>query len=135
MNFSNEHEQSSHLHLSPTRLIIGIILAVLILGNVLFYFKYWLAQRRVNQLESTEIVRHTNEKSLIFLKLFVSEVLKAKGEIDFETRLCLENAVRNIGDEEILTQWQKFTDSQNENEAQQNVKDLLELSINKVQAY
>jgi hypothetical protein len=44
----------------------------------------------------------------------------------------LETAVRDLKDEEILNQWQKFVDSKTETEAQKEVKNLLELLINKI---
>jgi hypothetical protein len=47
--------------------------------------------------------------------------------------LKLENAVREIQDKEILDQWIKFTESKTEDEAQKNVKDLLEILVNKLQ--
>jgi hypothetical protein len=74
-----------------------------------------------------------NERIINFLKLFITKVLKAEGEVDFETRLKLENAVREIQDKEILDQWTKFTESKTEEEAQRNVKDLLEILVNKLQ--
>lgn len=57
---------------------------------------------------------------------------KAEIEIDFDTRLKLETAVGNLNDEEILNQWQKFVDSKIEAEAQEEVKNLLEMLVNKV---
>ena len=73
----------------------------------------------------------TQTKTLDFAKLFISDILNAKGEIDFETRLKLENAVRDINDKEILDAWNAFTGSKDENEAQELVKQLLHLLINK----
>ena len=67
-----------------------------------------------------------------FTKLFIGEVLKADSEVSFDTRLKLETAVRNLGDEEILNQWQKFVDSKTEAGAQTEVKNLLEMLINKI---
>ncbi|MBU4332178.1 hypothetical protein KKD19_05955 [Patescibacteria group bacterium] len=58
-------------------------------------------------------------------------MLKAETEIDFETRLNLENAVRNLDDEEILSQWNKFVNSGNEIQAQVEVKNLLEALVHK----
>lgn len=49
-----------------------------------------------------------------------------------ETRLRLENAVRDLNNEQILAQWQKFTTSKTETEAQTQVKNLLELLVNKI---
>lgn len=68
-----------------------------------------------------------------FNKLFIEKVLKAEEKIDFEERLKLENMVRNLNDEEILIQWQKFTESKTETEAQDNVKDLLYILVNKTE--
>ncbi|MCK4520627.1 hypothetical protein KAT95_02040 [Candidatus Parcubacteria bacterium] len=67
-----------------------------------------------------------------FIKFFIEKVLKAENEVDFETRLKLKNAVRNLSDEEILNQWNKFVESKTENEAQEEAKNLLEMLINKI---
>ncbi len=69
---------------------------------------------------------------LNFIKFFIEKVLKAENEVDFETRLKLKNAVRNLSDEEILNQWNKFVESKTENEAQEEAKNLLEMLINKI---
>jgi CRISPR/Cas system endoribonuclease Cas6 (RAMP superfamily) len=63
----------------------------------------------------------------------IEKVLKAEKEVDFETRLKLENAVREINDKEILNQWIKFTESKTEDEAQNNIKNLLDLLVDKIQ--
>jgi len=59
---------------------------------------------------------------LNFEQNFVDKVLKAEGEIDFETRLNLESEVRALDDEEILLAWQAFTSSETEKQAQTAVK-------------
>ncbi len=79
-------------------------------------------------METQEI----NEKVLEFSKLFIKQVFKAETEVDFETRLKLENAVRNLGDQEIMNQWQKFVNSKTEIQAQIEVKNLLEILVNKI---
>ena len=76
----------------------------------------------------------TNGKVLEFAKMFIDKVLKADKEVDFETRLKLETAVRNLSDEEILVQWQKFTEAKTEIQAQAGVKTLLEILVNKIKA-
>ncbi len=73
-----------------------------------------------------------NVKVLNFTQMFIDNVLKAETEISFETRLALETEVRSLNDAEILSQWQKFTNSSTEEEAQENVKKLLALLIDKV---
>lgn len=67
-----------------------------------------------------------------FAKFFIEKFLKAETGVDFETRLKLENAVRDLKDEEILAQWQKFAESKTEIDAQAEVKNLLEMLIDKI---
>lgn len=71
-------------------------------------------------------------KSAYFANLFINKVLLSTGTIDFESRLQLENAVRDLNDKEILTQWQKFTNSQGDAETQKTVGNILKLLINKM---
>jgi hypothetical protein len=46
--------------------------------------------------------------------------------------LKLEYAVRDLADGEILKQWNEFVNSKTESEAQEQVKNLLELLVNKI---
>lgn len=109
-----------------------ILVLILLAGNVFFGVKYSALQKELKLTQVTLETQKTNEKVLDFTKLFVEKVLKADTEIDFETRLKLENAVRNLNDEEILGQWQKFTESKTETEAQETVKNLLEILVGKI---
>jgi len=120
------------IHLSLRSLIFAVIILFLLAGNIYFYVQYSAIKK---ELEKTKIELQTkefNEKILNFTSLFIVKVLKAEGEVDFETRLNLENAVRNVGDNEILTQWQKFIGSQTEVEAQTEAKNLLEMLVSKI---
>ena len=112
--------------------ILSIIILVLIAGNIFFAVKYFSAQKELQRIQVIAEDKNTNEKVLNFTKLFITEVLRADGEVGFETRLKLENAVRDLKDEEILAQWQKFVDSNNERIAQEEVKNLLEMLVEKV---
>ncbi|MBU2539599.1 hypothetical protein KJ786_00335 [Patescibacteria group bacterium] len=105
---------------------------ILLVCVVFFGYKYFVLQK---ELETTKValkIQRTNEKVLEFAKLFIEKVLKAETEVDFETRLKLENAVKNLGDEEILGRWNKFIESKTESDAQENVKNLLELLVDKI---
>jgi len=112
--------------------ILITVILLLIISNIFFGFKYLTVQKELQQTQAVLEAQKTNEKVLDFAKLFIEKVLKAKGEVDFETRLKLENAVREIRDKEILEKWQNFTNSQTEEEAQENVKDLLEILVDKI---
>jgi len=61
----------------------------------------------------------------------VQSVLLSDREVDFDTRLSLETAVRNINDQEILSQWDAFTKSSTQQEATKEAKELLGLLIKK----
>ena len=111
---------------------ILIIILILLAGNVFLGVKYFSVVKELRQTETLLQTQTTNEKVLEFSKLFIKEVLKAETEVNFDTRLKLENAVRNLGDEEILNQWQKFTESKTEVQAQEEVKNLLEMLVNKI---
>jgi len=112
--------------------IILILVLVLLAGNIFLGVKYFSVVKELRQTQTALQTQTTNEKVLEFTKLFIEEVLKAETEVNFETRLKLETAVRNLGDEEILNQWQKFVDSKTEAGAQEEVKNLLEMLINKI---
>ena len=112
--------------------IILIIILILLAGNVFLGVKYFSVVKELRQTETLLQTQTTNEKVLEFSKLFIKEVLKAETEVNFDTRLKLETAVRNLGDEEILNQWQKFTESKTEVQAQEEVKNLLEMLMNKI---
>ncbi len=112
--------------------ILIFMLLLLIISNTFWLYRYSHLQKELSESKNIVKVQQVNEKVLNFLKLFIKDVLKAEKEVDFETRLKLENAVRDIQDQEILNQWNKFVQSQTEDEAQRNVKDLLELLVNKI---
>ena len=109
-----------------------ILILILLAGNIFLGIKYFLVVKELRQTQAALQTQKTNEKVLEFAKLFIKEVLKAEKEVDFETRLKLENAVRNLDDEEILKQWSEFVNSKTESEAQNQVKNLLELLVSKI---
>ncbi len=109
-----------------------VLVLILLAGNVFLGVKYFSVVKELRQLQAALETQKTNEKVLEFTKLFIKEVLKAETEVNFDTRLKLETAVRNLGDQEILNQWQKFTESKTEAGAQEEVKNLLEMLVNKI---
>lgn len=115
-----------------SNLFCVIIILALIAGNIFFGVKYVNMQKILRQTQATVKTQQKDARVLIFTKLFVDKVLKADNEVNFETRLELENAVRNLEDEEILSQWQQFTESKTEADAQEQVKNLLGMLINKI---
>lgn len=119
-------------HIALSSLFWIILVLILLTGNVFFGLKYSIAQKELNITQTALESQKTNEKVLDFTNLFIEKVLKAETEVDFETRLKLENAIRNLDNEEILAQWQKFTESETEADAQTEVKNLLEMLVSKI---
>ena len=115
------------------RVFLIILIGILLIGNVFFGLNYFTSAKELREAKSTESKMEVNEKVLNFASLFVKKVLQADTEVDFETRLSLENAVRDLKDEEIMREWQDFTGSKTEADAQDSVKKLLGILINKIQ--
>ncbi|MEK7673762.1 MAG: hypothetical protein AAB371_01010 [Patescibacteria group bacterium] len=113
--------------------LIVIFILILIVGNIFFGGQYFSISNKMTAIKRSAEIQKTNEKALNFGKLFIDTVLRSENEIGFETRLRLENAVRETGNKEILSAWQKFIDSKTEVEAQKSVKDLLEVLIDNIQ--
>ena len=114
------------------RLFTFLVILVLLAAAFWGVKNYIEVQREFQITKETLKVQKINENILDFAKIFINQVLRAEKEIDFETRLKLEYAVRDLGDEEILKQWDNFVNSKTESEAQEQVKDLLELLVNKI---
>jgi len=111
--------------------LIAVIL-VLLASNFVFLIKYSGLQKELERTKQTVKTQQINDKVLKFTQLFIEEVLNAKEEISFEDRLKLENAIRDLQDENILSQWQKFVDSKTEEQAQKEVKALLEILVKNI---
>jgi hypothetical protein len=118
-------------NISSRRIYIWAII-ILLAGNIAWGFEYMVLKSNYEEMESTESKSELNNQILTFTKMFVNEVLKTNKEVDFDTRLKLENAVRDTKDEEILVAWKMFIDSKTEIEAQKNVKNLLGILISKI---
>ncbi len=115
-----------------SRIVFGVVIGALVLGNVLFFIRQ---NTIATQLKNAEVViesRQYNEKTLTFTRLFIEKVLKAEGEISFEDRLQLENSVRDLKDEAVISAWNEFVSSKTEAAAQEAVKNLLGLLIERI---
>ncbi|MFH1661922.1 MAG: hypothetical protein ABIA02_02405 [Candidatus Falkowbacteria bacterium] len=116
-----------------TIIIIGIVISALfIISNIYFAAGYYSVAKELQATQVKLKTQQLNEKALNFAQLFIVKVLKAEGEVSFEDRLKLENAIRDLADDKILTQWNTFVESQTEEQAQEEVKNLLEMLINKI---
>lgn len=115
------------------RIVIILVIGALLIGNVYFTFNYFSISKELEMVKSSESKVQVNERILNFTSLFIKEVLQANTEVNFETRLSLENAVRDLKDKEVMTEWENFTASKTEADAQNSVKKLLGILITKIQ--
>jgi hypothetical protein len=115
------------------KFFITIIVVLLLGGNIILATKCYFEIKDFKAAEKELQSQKLNIKIISFSKLFIEKVLKASGEVSFEDRLQLENTVRSLEDEEIFDQWEKFTSSTTETGAQQEVINLLELLVKKMQ--
>lgn len=109
-----------------TTLVLSLSLNVFLAGSYFILRKNFIEPQKIVEREQT------NKKIASFTNLFIEKVLKAEKDVDFEERLALETAVRDLNDEEILAQWKKFTESETKEDAQKEVKNLLELLAKKI---
>ncbi len=105
-------------------IIILALLVVSLLINIWLTYQVTITvQAYKRSLLDDQVVSFTN--------MFVDKVLLSEGDIDFDTRLALEKKVRDLNDQAIFDQWQKFTKSNTTEEASDNVKILLDMLLNK----
>lgn len=112
-----------------TKQKLGAIILILVLGtgDVYLSLKQNEMQKQLQTTEAGLVAADAKTPIIEFNQLFVDKVLRAEGEVSFDTRLELENKVRNLNDAEMLEQWNKFVNANTEAEAQTEVKELLGL--------
>lgn len=116
------------LNIEPKKAFL-IIFIVLFCSS--FLVNCWLIYQ-LSTVLSAYYLQKNDAKALLFTKMFVEDVLMAKEEIDFDTRLSLETAVRNLNDQEVFDQWQAFTKSTTKEGASNEAKALLDLLIRRI---
>ena len=104
-----------------------IIIIILLATNLFLGVKYLNTNEEPKEAKTITASQTEKTKFTEFNKTFISEVLQAKGEVNYDTRLKLDEIVKDINDKELTNQWQKFTTSQTEKEAQEETVKLLGL--------
>ena len=109
-----------------------IIIIILLASNLFIGVKYFDTNKELKETKTITAAQQERTKFTDFNKTFISEVLQAKSEVNYDTRLKLDRMVKDIDDQELTAQWQKFTDSQTEKEAQEETVRLLGLLAEKM---
>ena len=110
-----------------------IIIVILLIGNIFLGARYFNTNKELKKAITITAVAQEKTKFIEFNKTFISEVLQAKSEVSYDTRLKLDEMIKDINDQELTAQWQRFTDSQTEEEAQDETVKLLKLLAERVE--
>jgi hypothetical protein len=119
---------------AKSKVLYSLLVLVLIAGNVYFALSCASARQVAKQAEVLTAREKINTQTLDFMKVFIEKVVQTDKEVDFETRLDLENRVRKLNNQQVLDQWNNFTKSATEAQAQVEVKKLLLLLIDYTQS-
>lgn len=111
----------------PSLIIIILAGALLTLAG-----QYYFQRQNLAAAQTTLKTFQYDQKVLNFTKLFITKVLKADGAVSFDDRLLLENSVRDVNDKAIFDQWQAFINAKTALDAQIQVKDLLEMLVERI---
>lgn len=113
---------------------MAIIVVISLLFSVIVYLSVecFLLSTDLVSAKSGLKIQQTNAKATFFTKLFIDKILLSSGTIDFEDRLKLENAVRDLADPEIIGQWQQFIASKDDTDTQKIVGNMLKLLTDKI---
>ena len=114
------------------KIFIFLSIIIVVSAFIILLSQYLIVSQEVKINRETIRVYQHNEKILNFTKLFVKYVLKSDGAVPLSQVLTLENAARDINNQLIYDEWQKFISAKSEQEAQIEVKNLLEMLIERV---
>ena len=112
--------------------ILTVAVIILMLISVYSLTQYFLARADLKEANKIIKAQQINTKIVVFTQLFIDKVLSGQTEVSFEDRLQLENAVRDLNNQEIFDQWQKFVKGGISEEGQQNLSKLLKLLVSKI---
>jgi hypothetical protein len=116
----------------PQKKFLWVLIGALVVANLASLAQNVKLQNEARQDRAALAQNVQNGQVADFLRAFVNKVLLAKGEVSFDDRLLLENMVRNLNDNAILDEWEKFVNSQTPAAAQEEVKNLLALLARKI---
>lgn len=127
INFLNKQ-----INIDRKKIILAVLILIAILIIAFAGIEYLLQAQQIKIMQKELKTQQTNAKIVSFLNLFIEKVLQAQGEVSFENRLKLENAIRDLNDKELLNLWENFTNATTSEQVQQGVKDLLQALVNKI---
>lgn len=114
-----------------TRLLANILMVVLVCLNIFFSIQYTQGLRTEDAKTEQEAAKTEQRIQYSrFMKLFVDKVLGTNGTIAFEDRVKLETDIRELGDPNLIKQWDIFVSSTDSETAQQGAVKLMSMIAN-----
>ena len=108
------------------------IIVLLSIAVLLLIFGYVFKNREVSNLKGNLEAIEENRNILSFQKLFITKVLKASSDVDYDTRQELNQAVLLTNDEKVVSAWNDFLSAKTEAEAKGKVLDLFYIMADSV---
>jgi len=113
--------------MTKQKLAASLLVLALAASDVYLVLELDRTQKELRAVRTSLDSAQAKQPYVEFNQLFVDQVLRAPGEVSFDTRLQLENQVRSLGDAQVLEQWNKFVAASSAADAQADVKSLLGL--------
>ena len=116
-----------------TRLMANVLMILLVCLNIFFSIQY-TQNMKSEDIKTEQELAKTEErlKTSRFMKFFIDKVLGTNGTISFEDRVKLESDIRALGDDTIITQWEKFVASTDSETAQEAAVRLMSMLASKM---
>ena len=111
--------------------IVSALLIFLVIFNIMLWSAYSARGVELRKAEDTISNTEHSRNILSFQKLFVEKVLKSDGEVNYNTRRELEQAVGKTNDDVVISAWNSFIEAKNETDGQIKVKDLISVLANR----
>lgn len=108
------------------------LIALLILSNIFTIGLFLKSKTNSEPDEKNIAVMEENKKTVEFLKFFVERVLQSEKEVLYEDKLKIENDIKDIGNQELINKWIDFASSETSEQAQKNLKNLLDALVNNI---
>lgn len=113
------------MHIIFPNKIVSAIIIFLAVTNIILWSAYKSRGTELLKAQGTVGNIEHSHNVLAFQKLFIEKVLKSNGEVDYDTRRELEQAVGKTNDNAVISAWNSFLSAKTENEGQIKVKELL----------
>jgi len=114
-----------------TRLLANTLMILLVCLNIFFSIQYTQGLKTEDvKIEQEAAKTEQRIQYSRFMKLFVDKVLGTNGTIAFEDRVKLETDIRELGDPNLIKQWDVFVSSTDSETAQQGAVKLMSMIAN-----